>query len=110
MYGYERGIKIGENFSLPVSYGVRTARPYHTVAKKMSGSVCQERLSADFQSYCKELEKKGVEIIENDVKIYTESEKAEARGTLTVIMSIGTSAPSQLLEIPVQEEQDESGE
>ena len=56
------------------------------------------------------MEKKGVEIIENDVKIYTESEKAEARGTLTVIMSIGTSAPSQLLEIPVQEEQDESGE
>ena len=26
-------------------------------------------LSADFQDYCKELEKKGVEIIQNDVKI-----------------------------------------
>ncbi|MGN1377469.1 MAG: sporulation protein YqfD [Dorea sp.] len=104
LYGYERGIKIGENFSLPVSYGVRTARPYHTVTKKMSVSVCQERLSADFQSYCKELEKKGVEIIENDVKIYTESEYATAKGTLTVEMPVGDSVPSTLLDVPALEE------
>ena len=70
----------------------------------MSGSVCQERLSADFQSYCKELEKKGVEIIENDVKIYTESEYATARGTLTVEMPIGDSVPSTLLDVPALEE------
>ncbi|MCF2682838.1 sporulation protein YqfD [Faecalicatena contorta] len=104
LYGYDRELKIGENFSLPVSYGVRTARPYHTVTKKLSGSVCQERLSADFQNYCKELEKKGVEIIENDVKIYTESEYATAKGKLTVEMPIGDSVPSTLLDVPALEE------
>jgi similar to stage IV sporulation protein len=56
------------------------------------------------------LEKKGVEIIENSVKIYTGPEKAEAKGTLTVIMPIGMQAPSQLLEIPLKEEQEETGE
>ena len=67
-------------------------------------------LSGKFQRYCKDLEKKGVEIIENNVKIYTGSKKAEARGTLTVLTPIGTLAQSQLLEIPVIEEQDETGE
>ena len=51
------------------------------------------------------MEKKGVEIIENDVKIYTESETADARGTLTVITPVGTSVPSTLQELPDQEEQ-----
>lgn len=50
------------------------------------------------------MEKKGVEIIENSVKIYTGPEKAEAKGTLTVIMPIGMQAPSQLLEIPLKED------
>ena len=110
MHGWEKQLKFGENFYLPVFYGIRDAKPYKSINKKYSTKEVQQILSDKFEEYCKDLEKKGVEIIENDVKIYTESEKAEARGTLTVIMSIGTSAPSQLLEIPVQEEQDESGE
>lgn len=110
MHGWEKQLKFGENFYLPVFYGIRDAKPYKSINKKYSTKEVQQILSDKFEEYCKDLEKKGVEIIENDVKIYTESEKAEARGTLTVIMPIGTSAPSQLLEIPVQEEQDESGE
>lgn len=104
MHGYERVLRIGDDFRLPVSYGVRTARPYHTITKKLSSVACQEQLSADFRDYCEELEKKGVEIIENDVKIYSESEYATARGTLTVEMPIGDSVPSTLLDVPALEE------
>ncbi len=67
-------------------------------------------LSGKFQRYCKDLEKKGVEIIENNVKIYTGSQKAEAKGQLTVLMPVGTQAESQLMEIPAAEEQEETGE
>ena len=56
------------------------------------------------------MEKKGVEIIENDVKIYTGSQKAEAKGQLTVLMPIGTQAESRLMDIPAAEEQEETGE
>ena len=55
-------------------------------------------LSANFQYYCRELEKKGVVILKNNVKIYTWSDKAKAKGTLTVEMPIGHRVKSQLLE------------
>ena len=78
--------------------------------KKHTKKELQQILSLRFKRYLADLEKKGVEIIENSVKIYTGPEKAEAKGTLTVIMPIGMQAPSQLLEIPLKEEQEETGE
>ena len=110
MYGYEKQLCIAENFYLPISYGKKTARPYESGEIKYSKKELQQRMSRKFQQYCKDLEKKGVEIIENDVKIYTGSQKAEAKGRLTVQMPIGRQAESRLLEIPVTEEQDETGE
>ncbi len=110
MYGYEKQLCIAENFYLPISYGKKTARPYESGEIKYTKKELQQRLSRKFQQYCKDLEKKGVEIIENDVKIYTGSQKAEAKGRLTVQMPIGRQAESRLLEIPVTEEQDETGE
>lgn len=110
MNGSEKQLCIGENFYLPVICDRRTARPYRSQEKKYSKKELQRILSASFQRYCKDLDKKGVEIIENNVKIYTGSEKAEAKGRLTVLTPVGTLAQSQLLEIPVIEEQDETGE
>ncbi len=101
---------IGENFYLPVICDKRTARPYRPQEKKYSKKELQKILSANFQRYCKDLDKKGVEIIENNVKIYTGSDKAEAKGRLTVLTPIGTPAQSQLSEAPVIEEQEETGE
>ena len=105
IHGFERQIMIGDDFYLPISYGLKTAVTYQPVKKKYDRNELIEKLSQKFQTYCEELEKKGVEIIENDVKIYTESETADARGTLTVIMPVGTSVPSTLQELPDQEEQ-----
>ncbi len=110
MYGYEKQLCIAENFYLPISYGKKTARPYESGEIKYTKKELQQRLSRKFQQYCKDLEKKGVEIIENDVKIYTGSQKAEAKGRLTVQMPIGRQAESRLLDIPATEEQDETGE
>ena len=110
MYGCEKQLCIAENFYLPISYGKKTARPYESDEIKYTKEELQQRLSRKFQQYCKDLEKKGVEIIENDVKIYTGSQKAEAKGRLTVLMPIGRQAESRLLEIPAAEEQDETGE
>lgn len=110
MYGYEKQLCIAENFYLPISYGKKTARPYESDEIKYTKEELQQRLSRKFQQYCKDLEKKGVEIIENDVKIYTGFQKAEAKGRLTVQMPIGRQAESRLREIPVTEEQDETGE
>ena len=102
--------KIGEEFYLPVSTGVRTIRPYTPKEHKYSKKELQNILSARFGRYCEDLEKKGVEIIENDVKIYTGQKKAKAKGTLTVIMPIGTAAPTEVVEVPDKEESGMSGD
>lgn len=79
--------------------GVRTAIPYSSVKKQYSDTEIQQILSADFIYYCKELEKKGVVILENNVKIYTWSDTAKAIGTITVEMPVGQLKKSEFIEI-----------
>ena len=79
--------------------------------KKREKKELQRILSGRFSQYCEDLEKKGVEIIGNDVKIYTGSQNAEAKGALTVIMPVGTKKPSQPIEITAPaDENEQSGE
>ncbi len=53
------------------------------------------------------MEKKGVEIIENDVKIYTGQNESSAKGNLTVRMPIGKEKAAKLLKIPEKKEEPE---
>lgn len=106
MEGEERELFDKSHINLPVSYGYRIARPYHASEKKYTTKRIREMLSARFWQYQKDLEKKGVEIIENDVKIYTESKKAIADGRLRILTPVGISQASVLLEIPAQEEEE----
>ncbi len=71
-----------------------TATPYQKKQKNYTKAQIQKILSADFQNYCKEMQKKGVEIIQNDVKIYTGSETYSAKGTLRIRCSVGKQVPS----------------
>ena len=79
---------------IPVTLEKSTITPYRKMYKKYTKADARMILSADFQDYCKELEKKGVEIIQNDVKIYTGSETYSAKGTLKVRCSVGKQVPS----------------
>ncbi len=110
-YSEERQLKIFENFYLPVAWGNRNARPYRVSAETYEKEELRRMLSARFFEYCGDLEKKGVEIVENDVKIYTGSKEAEAKGTLTLILPVGTAKASQMTEAGPQTEQNgQSGE
>ena len=73
--------------------------------KKYTKADARMILSTDFQDYCKELEKKGVEIIQNDVKIYTGSETYYAKGTLKIRWSVGRKMPS--VPIPIENSSEE---
>ena len=110
-YSSEKRLKLFDNFYLPVFFGEKRAVPYTIYEKKREKEELQSILSNRFLQYCEDLEKKGVEIIENDVKIYTGSKEAEAKGTLTVIMPVGTKQPSQPIEITAPaDENEQAGE
>lgn len=110
MEGYEKELFGNMHFPWKVSYGSRTASPYHASREKYATERIRQVLSTRFERYKEDLEKKGVEIIENDVKIYTESETAVADGRLLILTPIGVSRPSQLLEVQTAEEENEAGE
>ena len=54
----------------------------------------KEQAKYKLNNFLNELEKKGVQISENDVKIYTGSETYSAKGTLKVRCSVGKQVPS----------------
>lgn len=91
-------LKIGKYFYLPIFWGKRYIVPYRSTQVKYDEIQIQENLTVRYRRFTDNLVKKGVEIIENDVKIYTGSAKAEANGTLTVITDIGTERPTSIVE------------
>lgn len=81
-----------------VTVGIRKAYPYEKEERNYSKKELQKILTSNFQYYCQELEKKGVVILKNNVKIDTWSDKAKAKGTLTVEMPIGRKVKSEIIE------------
>ena len=81
----ENRCKLGEHFYLPISYGVKTCKEYEWKKQKRSKEEIQFILTKEFQRFCKDLEKKGVEIVAKDVKIYNENQSASAKGKITLI-------------------------
>lgn len=99
-FSSESQLKLGKRFFLPIFYGKRTARPYISREEAYQEKDIQRILSARFLAYKRKLQKKGVEILENDVKIYKGSVLASARGSLTVIMNIGRERGTKKLPLP----------
>lgn len=106
-YVEESQLTVGENFSLPLFWGRRTAVPCSVRQENYTDSQLQQLLSRRFEKACQDIEKKGLEIIENDVKIYTEQNAACARGTLTVRGPVAGEVPTQILPEPQAEDQTE---
>lgn len=105
--GQQWQLKIFDNFFFPVYWGKRWAIPYKPHEKQHRKEELQQILTERFVRYCEDLEKKGVEIIENNVKIYTGQNESSAKGNLTVRMPIGKEKAAKLLKIPEKKEEPE---
>lgn len=101
--------KLGEHFWMPFSGGLIRVREYEPQKKKRGEKEYQQLLTADFQKFCHNLEKKGVQILENDVKIYKETDTAAAKGNLTLLAPAGEKQAGQEKEVP-QTDTGESGQ
>ena len=94
---------IQKNFH-DFSFGVRIIKPYHYKNQNYDITEIQEILTNRFNNYCKELEKKGVVILQNDVKIYTWHEEASASGQITIQKSLGIKRQSTKKSIQLGEQ------
>lgn len=98
IYTLEKNFSFGEHFSFPIRIGSYIVRYYYIEEKKHTDKSLQQILSRNYQHFTETLGKKGVEIISNDVKIYTGRVCARATGQLTVITDIAVSQPISIME------------
>lgn len=103
----ETQMKLGENFYLPFSYGMKTAKSYSFEEKKYTKEEARELLSADFNRFCEDLKEKGVQIRGNSVKIQLYENSAAASGTLYLNERITKEADTEILTVE-RKETDES--
>ena len=100
-------MKIGENFYLPFSYGMKTAKSYSFVEQTYTDEEARQILSRNFHRFCEELEEKGVQIRENSVKIQLHENSAVASGILYLNERITEETDTEILTIE-RKETDES--
>ena len=106
-YTEEYQLRLGENFYLPVDYGMICIKSYQTNEKKHSKQKIKEILTKNFTQFSKEMEEKGIQICENSVKIHVYKNSAVASGTLYLNQKITETADTEILTIE-RNEQDES--
>ncbi|MDE7067281.1 MAG: sporulation protein YqfD, partial [Schaedlerella arabinosiphila] len=106
-YTQEHQLRLGENFYLPVDYGMVSVKSYETEEKKYPKEELQKILTQNFVLFSKELEEKGIQICENSVKIHVYKNSASAAGTLYLNQKITETADTEILTME-RNEQDES--
>lgn len=75
-------LRIMDNFYLPVYLQEFAVREYEIQEMLRTKEQCEAVLTRNLQNFMKNLEEKGVQIFENDVKIEWNEESAIASGTL----------------------------
>lgn len=103
----ERQLKIGEHFYLPVFCGKREVLEYRQERRMYPKEKLDAVLNVHFEEFQDDLEKKGVQILENNVKIQIGSDAASAEGTLILLEPAGVSAATERIEIEQQAEREE---
>ena len=103
----ETQVRLGENFYLPFSYGMKSVKPYSLVERTYTEEEARQLLSLDFKRFCEDLQEKGVQIRENDVKIHLYENSAAASGTLFLNERITEESDTEILTVE-RKETDES--
>lgn len=92
-----------EKLSVPVYFGIRTDREYANVERSYSLQEAEEELNKKIFSFIASLEEKGVQIIEKNVKINTNSASWVVEGEFLVREAVGTSQKTDWTEVGVTE-------
>ena len=89
MVATEYVIPLFKEYKSPMFVGCCKLKEYYTATKKYEEEQAKKIAQDVFQRYYNDLIKKGVQIIENNVKIDFTDRICRTRGTLTVIQNAG---------------------
>lgn len=83
----DKQVKVNGNFYLPVHYGVITRTEYQEESARYTVQEAQNILDKNLNYFLADLEEKGVQILEKDVKMYKDSQEYIYRGIISVLES-----------------------
>lgn len=78
-------LKITSAFTLPIYYGSNITYKYEEIPRKLTKSETKSILEKEISYFCDDLEKKGVQIYKNSVKIDVLNNKGIAYGKVTLL-------------------------
>lgn len=96
IYDAQQKIVLGDIIPLPWKVGVRKVLECNKKKKTYSEEEIRGKLSERFQRFCRDLEKKGVQILENNVKIYGGVEWISAQGVLVLEEKAGKTVAGEI--------------
>ncbi|MDO4599271.1 MAG: sporulation protein YqfD [[Ruminococcus] gnavus] len=105
----QRQIRLGENFRLPVYYGMKIAKSYEVKVKRYTKTEIRQKLSENFKQFSREFKEKGIQIQENSVKIHIGKKSAVAKGTLFLNEPVGETADTEILEVEREKKNESFG-
>ena len=101
----EYPVKLTENFYLPLTFGSTLYEEYEIYTESYSKVEAEALAEANLNEFVENLAQKGVQIIENNVKIEVGTNICRAVGTITALEEIGSYTPTEVLE-PIPEASD----
>ncbi len=93
-----------ERLSVPAFWGTVTYREYQNVEYKYTAEEAKAHLNQKLMDFLAELEEKGVQIIEKDVKIETGNDAWVLKGQFLVQEPVGASVRTERIEVEKTEE------
>ena len=103
----EYPLKLTENFYLPLAFGTTLYEEYEIYTESYSRAEAEAIAKENLEEFQENLIQKGVQIIENNVKIEVGTNTCIAVGTIIAVEEIGSSAPAEILESPSPPSQEE---
>ncbi|KAB1439578.1 sporulation protein YqfD [Candidatus Galacturonibacter soehngenii] len=96
----ESQLKIGNNFYLPFILGKVQIKEYVSTTSTYTKDEAIARGNKMLKEFCEILIEKGVQIVENNVKIHIGKKSCKIDGFLVVIEKIGKRVDTEILSIP----------
>ena len=100
-----RYVHIGDSYYLPLSWKKTTIQEYNLTQITLTEDEAFERAKTRLEEYISDLQEKGVQIIENNVKITCDEDTCTAKGTLIVSELVGI--PQELVVVSEKEQEEE---
>ena len=94
----EYPLKLTENFYLPLTFGTTIYEEYEIYTESYPEEEARAIAEENLKEFLEILIEKGVQIVENNVKIEVDANTCTAYGTITALEEIGSYSPTEVLE------------